>query len=244
VAARALLGALLVREGADGRRVGRIVEVEAYGGPEDRASHARSGRMARNGSMFGPPGHAYVYRVYGMHLCLNVVSGPDGDASAILVRAVEPVTGFDAMRRARLEAAAAGRRVADAAADAADAARIRALPGHRLASGPGLVGAAFSVDPSLDGADLCVDGPLQLRLPAVTGVPGATRVPGADPGGTAGRPRPADPTLRVASGPRVGVAYAGAPWTSVAWRFAIADSPALSLPLPPASAPHPAAEDR
>jgi DNA-3-methyladenine glycosylase len=233
-----------VREGAEGRRVGRIVEVEAYGGPEDRASHARSGRTARNAAMFGPPGHAYVYRVYGMHLCLNVVSGPDGDASAILVRAVEPVSGLDAIRRARVAAAAAGRRVDDAVADAADAARIRALPGHRLASGPGLVGAAFSVDTPLNGADLCADGPLQLRLPAMTGVTGAMPVAGADPADTAGSFRPADAALRVAVGPRVGVAYAGPPWTAVPWRFVIADSPAVSRPLPPGMAPRPAAGDR
>jgi len=237
------VGALLVREGIGGPRVGRIVEVEAYGGPEDRASHARFGRTARNASMFGPPGHAYVYRVYGMHLCLNVVSGPDGDASAILVRAVEPITGLDAMRRARVAAASAGRRVADAAADAADAARIRALPAHRLASGPGLVGAAFSVEQALDGADLCGDGPLQLRLPA-SAVPAVPGTPGTDLAGVSGLRRSGSQDTRVVSCPRVGVAYAGPPWSAVAWRFAVAGSPALSRPLPPDALALPDAEDR
>jgi DNA-3-methyladenine glycosylase len=199
-----------VRVDADGLRVGCIVEVEAYGGPEDRASHARPGRTVRNAAMFGPGGHAYVYRVYGMHLCLNVVSGVDGDASAILVRALQPLAGIDAMRRARVAAAAAGRRIPDASREAADRVRIAVLPAHRLASGPGLVGAAFSVEPSMSGTDLCdADGPLRLRMPA------------------AGMPRG-----RLLSGPRVGVAYAGAPWALVPWRFALAGHAAVSRPLP------------
>ena len=99
-AARALLGARLVRDDATGRRVGRIVEVEAYIGREDLASHAHFGRTARNATMFGPPGRAYVYLTYGMYHCLNVVTEPDGAPAALLVRAVEPLVGIDAMRRA------------------------------------------------------------------------------------------------------------------------------------------------
>lgn len=214
-AARALLGAILVRVDADGLRVGRIVEVEAYGGPEDRASHARPGRTARNAAMFGPAGHAYVYRVYGMHLCLNVVADADGDAAAILVRALEPLSGSDAMRRARVAAVAAGRRTPDASREAADRVRIAALPAHRLASGPGLVGAALSVEPSMSGTDLCdADGPLLLRLPASW-----------------------PPDGRLLTGPRVGVASADAPWALVSWRFALAGSAAVSRPLPGAGEP-------
>ena len=87
--ARSLIGTYLVRDGEDGRRAGRIVEVEAYVGPEDRASHASRGRTPRTDVMFGPPGIAYVYLVYGMHHCFNVVTEKDGFPAAILIRAVQ-----------------------------------------------------------------------------------------------------------------------------------------------------------
>ena len=187
-AARALLGARLVRlpdEPQGERRVGRIVEVEAYIGPDDRASHARMGPTPRNRVMFGPPGIAYVYLVYGMHHCLNVVTGADGHPAALLVRAVEPVEGLAAMRKARGRAA-----IAD----------------HRLGAGPGCVGAALGVDRSFTGMDLCDPAsPLHLA------------------------PAPADePAPTIVAGPRIGIAYAGEPWTSKPWRLAVAGSPALS----------------
>ncbi|MBI5477736.1 MAG: DNA-3-methyladenine glycosylase [Deltaproteobacteria bacterium] len=93
--ARGLLGATLVHEvGPGDRRVGRIVEVEAYMGPSDRASHARFGATGRARVMFGPPGHAYVYLIYGMYHCLNLVTEPEGFAHAVLIRAVEPLAGI------------------------------------------------------------------------------------------------------------------------------------------------------
>jgi DNA-3-methyladenine glycosylase len=126
--AKRLLNALLVV----GDRAGRIVEVEAYRGSQDPASHAHRGPTARNGTMFGRPGLLYVYRSYGIHWCANVVAGSDGEAEAVLVRAVEPVAGLDAMRRSR------GERVAE----------------RDLANGPGKLCAALGIDGRHDGVDL------------------------------------------------------------------------------------------
>ena len=132
VVARELLGQRLVRV-LDGQRLsGRIVEVEAYVGEDDQACHARSGRTARNAAMYGPPGHAYVYFVYGMHHCLNAVTGPDGFPAAVLIRALEPVEGEGAMRENR-----GGR------------------SGPALTSDPARLCQALAIDRLFDGKDLC-----------------------------------------------------------------------------------------
>ena len=96
-----LLGKLIIRR--DGRKIiaGRIVEVEAYLGLDDAAAHAAAGRTPRNEVLFGPPGHAYVYFIYGMHYCLNISCMPQGEAGCVLIRALEPVAGIAEMADAR-----------------------------------------------------------------------------------------------------------------------------------------------
>ena len=205
-AARSLLGALLVREDETGRRVGRIVETEAYAGPEDLASHARFTSRARNAVMSGRPGIAYVYLVYGMYDCLNVVTGPPGRASAVLIRAVEPLEGVATMRDSRRRV---GRRRRERSYPDGRCrhATSRPVPDRHLARGPGLVGACFGVDRSWTGTDLC-DPASVLRLEA--------------------DPRADDRPFAVTEGPRVGVRYAGLEWAGRPWRFAIDGHPSVS----------------
>ena len=124
---------------AHDRRVGRIVEVEAYRGADDPASHAFRGLTPRNRVMFGPAGRLYVYRSYGIHWCANVVCGTDGVAGAVLLRAVEPVRGLGAMRGDRPKA----KRDAD------------------LGAGPGKLCAAMGITGDHDGVDLR-KGPVRL----------------------------------------------------------------------------------
>ena len=101
VVARELLGKLVVRRERSKLLAGRIVEVEAYLGAGDLAAHAAAGRTARNAVLFGPPGHVYVYFIYGMYYCLNFSCLPEGTAGGVLIRALEPVAGLEAMARGR-----------------------------------------------------------------------------------------------------------------------------------------------
>jgi DNA-3-methyladenine glycosylase len=136
VVARKLLGKLLVRSGE--LLVARIVEVEAYFGESDPAAHSFAGKTARNAVLFGPPGHAYVYFVYGMHFCLNVSCEPEGLAGCVLLRALQPLCGLEAMAIAR-----------------GLAAPVRASKAlSSLTSGPGRLCQAFGVTRARDN---CVD---------------------------------------------------------------------------------------
>jgi DNA-3-methyladenine glycosylase len=101
VVARELLGKLIVRRVGRKQLAGRIIEVEAYLGAGDLAAHAAAGNTARNAVLWGPPGHAYVYFIYGVHYCLNISCLPAGDAGCILIRALEPVSGIAEMVKAR-----------------------------------------------------------------------------------------------------------------------------------------------
>jgi DNA-3-methyladenine glycosylase len=151
--------------------------------------------------MFGPPGVAYVYLVYGMYDCLNVVTEPEGRAAAVLIRAVEPIEGIGAMRDARI------RRAGDRARTPEERERVErrlaALPPARLAAGPGLVAAAFDISRADTGVDL-LDPGSSLRL-------------------TLG-----EPAERIRATPRIGIRYAAEPWRSRPWRFVDPTSAAVS----------------
>jgi DNA-3-methyladenine glycosylase len=131
--ARDLLGKLLIRRQGRQILVTRVVETEAYLGKNDPAAHSASGRTARNQVLFGPPGFAYVYFIYGNHYCLNVSCLPDGEAGGVLFRAVEPIAGIAAMAKAR---------------------DLPASSGHRLTNGPGKLTEALGIARSDNGVNL------------------------------------------------------------------------------------------
>jgi len=135
--ARELLGKLLIRDLGELRLAGRIVEVEAYLGKNDPASHSFAGKTARTAVLFGPPGYAYVYFIYGNHYCLNVSCEPEGKAGGVLFRALEPLLGIEEMAQARKVAVQGPRDLI------------------RLTSGPGRLAEAFGITRTRDnGCDL------------------------------------------------------------------------------------------
>lgn len=138
--ARELLGKIVVRDEGAQRIAGRIVETEAYLGTDDAAAHSAAGRTARNAVLFGPPGFAYVYFIYGMHYCLNVSCLPDGEAGGVLIRALAPLLGIEAMARNR-------------DLELADPPRLTQL--RNLTSGPGRLAEALAITrPRDNGLDL------------------------------------------------------------------------------------------
>ena len=164
--ARDLLGMRLVHDGTSGRVGGRIVEVEAYQGPEDLAAHSSRGRTPRNATMFGPPGHLYVYLIYGIHHCMNVVTGPGDKPEAVLIRALAIDEGIDVAR----------------------ARRGLTVPDPRLAAGPGNLARALGVDRGLNGSDLLA-GPVSIEIgPAAGSISWGPRIGVAYAGEWAARP--------------------------------------------------------
>ena len=155
--------------------------------------------------MYGPPGIAYVYLVYGMYECLNVVTEAEGRPAAVLIRAVEPVDGIALMRQARI-ARTRRRGPPEPERDAASvrtAERLAELPASRLASGPGLLATAFDITRADTGRDLLESGS-SLRLEA------------------------GEPPTRLVATPRVGIGYAAEPWRGKPWRLIDPASPAVS----------------
>ncbi|HEY2507397.1 MAG TPA: DNA-3-methyladenine glycosylase [Streptosporangiaceae bacterium] len=199
-----LLDTVLWHDSAAGLVAVRLVEVEAYDGPGDPASHSFRGQTARNAVMFGPPGHAYVYFTYGMHFCVNVVCGPAGQPSAVLIRAGQVIAGADLAARRR------GRR-------AENGSRLREVD---LARGPARLCQALGIDRGLDGVDLCSDdvrdtGP---GTPLGIGPPGAIGPDGTSSAAVITAAHVTAASEQICTGPRVGVSRA-VDWP---WRYWLA----------------------
>lgn len=174
-----LLGKVLIRRLGRRKLAGRIVETEAYVGPHDLACHASKGHTPRTAVMFGPPGFAYVYMIYGFYFCLNVVTEPEGYPAAVLIRAVEPLEGVDLMKKLR----------------------SHPVRHTNIASGPGKLCMAMSIDKKLNGADL-LGTTIWIEDRAI------------DRGA-------------ILASPRVGVDYAGE-YKDKPWRFFVDGSPHVS----------------
>jgi DNA-3-methyladenine glycosylase len=135
VVARECIGKVLVHRSREGEAAGRIVEAEAYRGPDDLAAHSARGLTKRTAAMYGAPGYAYVYLLYGLHWAMNLVAGAEGEPHAVLIRAIEPLRGIELMARRRGQPAAS----------------------RELTNGPGKLTQALGITGELYGADLCSD---------------------------------------------------------------------------------------
>jgi DNA-3-methyladenine glycosylase len=195
--ARRLLGCVLVHRGADGLLAGRITETEAYT-RDDPASHTYRGRTMRNASMFGPPGHAYIYFTYGVHHCFNAVTAPEGIGEAVLIRAAEPLIGMERM------AARRGLKLQDAPGADPIAAQVRRA--RALTAGPGRLCAAFGLDRRLDGADLTTGEVLWIAPPEGSAEPAPHQI------------------VEVVATPRIGISRG----VDLPWRFTLKGDPYVS----------------
>jgi len=228
-----LLGCVLWHDTPEGLVAVRLVEVEAYQGANDPASHAYRGQTARNTVMFGPPGHVYVYFTYGMHFCANLVCQPAGQAEAVLLRAGEVVAGSElaARRRAGENGLAAGARAAGNGRETSEGrepsdgqrSNSRTPRAIDLARGPARLCQALDIDRRLDGADVCEPGsPMGIG-------------PARSADWTAADSAAAGPAV-ISTGPRVGISQAA----DRPWRYWLAGDGHVSLyrPLKP-RAPRP-----
>lgn len=198
-AARALLNCVLVHRSPDGVTAGRISETEAYT-VGDPACHAYRGQTARNAAMFGPPGHAYLYAIYGMHTCFNLVCAPEGVAEAVLVRALEPLIGWELMRvRRSLDKE---NRPAENGLSMAQHHRIREA--RFLCGGPGKLCAAMGLTLAQNGWDL-TDGSEVSVYPPLSGLV-------------------MPPEAAVLSSPRIGITQG----VELPWRFYLRGDPYIS----------------
>lgn len=198
-----LLGCVLV-----GRGVAlRITEVEAYVGAQDPGSHAYRGRTARNATMFGPPGHLYVYRHMGLHSCMNIVADAEGTATGCLIRAGEVIAGQEiALERRRASGVCRSER--------------------DLARGPGRATVACGVTFVDDGLDLCSDGEFHLTGRADP----RDQVDEEHAGGGLSGQEPFMPHPRLAVGPRIGLREEASHPERFPWRYRIAGDPTVSGP--------------
>jgi len=189
-----LLGCVFWSASPAGLVAVRLVEVEAYEGERDPASHAYHGQTARNAVMFGPPGHAYVYFTYGMHYCVNLVCQPPGQASAVLLRAGEVIEGAELAAARRSGPARRGAESGSGPRGSRQSPGLAPLRVRDLARGPGRLCQALGIDRSLNGTDVCAPG-------AALGI---------------SPPRAAVAADQIRTGPRVGISRA-ADWPLRFW---------------------------
>jgi DNA-3-methyladenine glycosylase len=211
--ARELLGKILVRnqDSHGARRTARIVEVEAYLGENDPASHSAVGRTLRNAVLFGPPGHAYVYFIYGTHYCLNVSCEPDGIAGGVLFRALEPLTGLQEMAVAR-------------DVEIPDLAHAPTKSLIQLTSGPGRLAEAFSVTRTRDNACDLTSSASSLWLGERIEKQVREKI-GEDAGKKPGKKRGKAPAIRAT--PRIGITKAA----DMPLRYILDGNPFVSKPI-------------